>query len=145
MDRTTRFTIQLGAFLSGYVIEPSNVSEFEMSSTLTPAAGGDPITETYELSNLKFFGRSPEGTIGGWWKIVDGKWSDNVGIVTTDTITLETTGTRNVEIQTSNSYPKSTGTATYKLVFKFGDGDDIATNFNLNVNETDLGYIEVNQ
>lgn len=42
-------------------------------------------------------------------------------------------------------YPQSTGTATFNLVFKFGDGEDIATNFKLNVNETDLGYIEVNE
>lgn len=52
-------------------------------------------------------------------------------------------GTRNLTAKTQNSYPKSTGTATYKLVFKFGDGEDIATNFKLNVNETDLGYIDV--
>lgn len=53
-------------------------------------------------------------------------------------------GTRNVIAYTNNQYQKSTGTATYKLVFKFGDGrEDIATNFKLNVNETDLGYIDV--
>lgn len=114
-----------------------------MSSTITPDAGGDPITETYELSNLKFYGKAPESAMAGWWKIVDGRWSDNLGLTFSDTIILETVGTRDVEIQTSKTYPKSTGTATYKLGFRFGDGEDIATNFNLNVNETDLGYIEV--
>lgn len=141
LNRETKFTIQLGAFLSGYVIAPSNISEFEMSSTMTPDAGGDPVAETYELSNLQFYGRAPDGTIGGWWKIVDGRWSDNVGIVTADTITLETTGTRNVEIRTSKTYPKSTGTAAFKLVFKFGDGEDLSTKFKLVVQEKDMGHI----
>ena len=142
LDRMTKITIQLGTFLSGYAIEPSDVSEFEMSSTMTPTAGGDPVAETYELGNLKFYGMAPNGTIGGWWKIVDGRWSDNSGTIFADTITLGVVGTRNVEVQTSKSYPKSTGTATYKLGFKFGEGEDLSTKFKLVVQEKDMGYID---
>jgi hypothetical protein len=49
--------IALGTFLEGTEIAPSNIAEFEMSSSLTPNAGGDPITETYELSHLQFYGK----------------------------------------------------------------------------------------
>lgn len=56
-------------------ISPSNISQFEMTSSLTPNAGGDPITETYELSRAEFYGHEPGG-LNGWWHIGDGKWSD---------------------------------------------------------------------
>lgn len=58
---------------------------------------------------------------------------------------MDNVGNRNTQVKSIKKYPQSTGTATFNLVFKFGDGEDIATNFKLNVNETDLGYIEVNE
>lgn len=72
---------------------------------------------------------------------MDGKWSDSVGLTFSDTITLETVGTRNADVQTSNLYPKSAGTAAFKLAFKFGDGEDLSTKFKLVVQEKDMGYI----
>ena len=60
-NRETAVTIMLGKFLEGAEIAPSNVAEFEMSSTMTPDAGGDPITETYELSGLEFYGKPSDG------------------------------------------------------------------------------------
>lgn len=47
-----------------------------MSSSMTPTAGGDPITETYELSGLAFYGKQPDGYGDFWWHIEDGKWFD---------------------------------------------------------------------
>ena len=75
---------------------------------------------------------------------MDGKWSDSVGLVFQDAIILSAlgsgTGTRNVQIRTKNKYPQSTGTATYKLAFKFGEG--LSATFPLYVQEQDLGYFE---
>lgn len=51
-------------------------------------------------------------------------------------------GTRNVIAYTNNQYPKSAGTATFKLVFKFGDGEDLNAEFKLVVREKDMGYID---
>ena len=75
-NKEMAITITLGAFLEGAEIAPSNVAEFEMSSSMTPTAGGDPITETYELSGLEFYGKPPDGYIDLWWHIEDGKWVD---------------------------------------------------------------------
>lgn len=74
-NREMIITINLGTFLSGVEISPSNITQFEMTSSLTPNAGGDPITETYELSRAEFYGHV-SGGLNGWWHIVDGKWSD---------------------------------------------------------------------
>ena len=67
-------TIQLGVFLEGTEIAPSNIAEFEMSSSMTPTAGGDPMTETYSLDELEFYGKSQSIGSNLWWHIVDGKW-----------------------------------------------------------------------
>lgn len=74
-NRESIITINLGTFLSGVEISPSNISQFEMTSSLTPNAGGDPITETYELSRAEFYGHDIGGQ-NGWWHIGDGKWGD---------------------------------------------------------------------
>ena len=75
-NRVAAVTITLGAFFEGTEIAPSNIAEFEMSSSMTPDAGGNPITETYELSGLQFYGKSPDGYANLWWHIEDGKWVD---------------------------------------------------------------------
>lgn len=51
-NREAVITISLDAVLEGTEIAPSNIAVFEMSSSLTPNAGGDPITETYSLDNI---------------------------------------------------------------------------------------------
>ena len=144
LDRTTVFTIQLGTFLSGVEISPSNISQFEMSSTLTPDAGGDPITETYELSGLRFYGKSAVLSAvlptSVWWHVNDGQWEDQAKTHHIDTITLDVVGNRNVTAKTKKTYPKSTGTATYKLVFRFGEG--FYAKFPFYVVQKDLGYFE---
>ena len=50
-NREVVVTISLDAVLEGTEIAPNNIVEFELSSSLTPNAGGDPITETYSLDN----------------------------------------------------------------------------------------------
>ena len=50
-NREAIITISFDAVLEGTEIAPSNIAVFEMSSSLTPTAGGDPITETYSLDN----------------------------------------------------------------------------------------------
>jgi hypothetical protein len=77
LARLTRFTINIGTFLSGYEISPSNVKLFEMTSTMTPDAGGDPIIETYGLSDIQFYGIGEHSSGSGlWWHVKDGQWED---------------------------------------------------------------------
>ena len=140
-NREVVITTQLGTFLEGTEIAPNNIAEFEMSSSLTPNAGGDPITETYSLDdNVQFYGRLPSTTTNLWWHIEDGKWFDQAKTYSSDTIVLGVIGTRNIQAKSKKLYPQSTGTATYKLVFKFGE--DISVKFPFYVVEKDLGYFE---
>lgn len=75
-NREVTITIALGTFLEGTEIAPSNIAEFELSSSLTPNAGGDPITESYSLDDLMFYGKIPSSESSLWWHIKDGKWFD---------------------------------------------------------------------
>lgn len=140
-NRETIITITLGTILEGTEIAPNNIVEFELSSSLTPNAGGDPITETYSLdNNVQFYGRMQSSVDNLWWHIKDGKWFDQTNIQSSDTIILGVVGTRNIYVKSKKLYPKSTGTATYKLVFKFGE--DFSAKFPFYVVQKDLGYFE---
>lgn len=140
-NREVVITIALGTFLEGKEIAPSNIEEFELSSSLTPNAGGDPITETYSLDNyVQFYGKIPSDVSYLWWHIKDGKWADQTETAFSDTIVLGVVGTRNIQVKSEKLYPQSTGTATYKLAFRFGEG--FYAKFPFYVVQKDLGYFE---
>lgn len=53
---------------------------------------------------------------------------------------LSTATTGNISVKSKNKYLNSTGTATYKLAFKFGES--FSATFPLYVQEQDFGYFE---